>query len=51
MDAEDLRSEIRRVRRRFEMDDDPNEMINDFDAFRDELEMLVYRAVNEAQQE
>lgn len=51
VDAEDLRSEMRRVRRRFELDDDPNEMINDFDAFRDELETLVYREVNEAQQE
>ncbi|MEV7863727.1 AAA family ATPase [Streptomyces hirsutus] len=51
VDAEDLRSEIRRVRRRFELDDSPNEAISEFDAFRDELETLVYREVNEAQEE
>ncbi|WP_328687998.1 AAA family ATPase [Streptomyces phaeochromogenes] len=51
VDAEDLRSEIRRVRRRFELDDDPNDAISDFDAFRNELETLVYRDVNEAQEE
>ncbi|MCQ9179433.1 hypothetical protein KMT30_10405 [Streptomyces sp. IBSBF 2953] len=50
IDAEDLRSEIRRVRRRFELDDDPNEAIGDFDAFRDDLETLVYQQVNKAQE-
>ncbi|MEU1258770.1 hypothetical protein ACFCYF_37525 [Streptomyces chartreusis] len=50
LDAEEFRSEIRRVRRRFELDDEPGEAISDYDAFRDGLETLVYQQVNEAQE-
>ena len=50
VDAEALRSQIRATRRDFELDDDPTQPIGDFDAFRDALESLVYREVNEVQQ-
>lgn len=49
VDAEDLKSQIRGVRRTFELDDEPVEPIKDFGAFRDALDTLVYREVNEAQ--
>lgn len=50
VDAEDLKSQIRAVRREFELDDEPTEPIKDYGAFRDALETLVYREVNEAQE-
>lgn len=50
VDAEALRSQIRTTRRDFELDDDPTKSISDFDGFRDALEQLVYREVNEAQE-
>ncbi|MFA1543494.1 AAA family ATPase [Actinomadura monticuli] len=51
IDAEDLKSQIRTVRRTFELDEEPTEPIKDFRAFRDALETLVYREVNKAQEE
>ncbi|WFE53121.1 AAA family ATPase [Micromonospora sp. WMMD1155] len=50
VDAEELKSHIRTMRRDFELDEDPTEPINDFGAFRDALEALVYREVNEVQE-
>jgi hypothetical protein len=51
VDAEDLKSQIRAVRRTFELDEEQTEPIKDFGAFRNALEILVYREVNEAQEE
>ena len=51
LDAEDLKSQIRAVRRTFELDEEQTEPIKDFGAFRNALEILVYREVNEAQEE
>jgi putative AbiEii toxin of type IV toxin-antitoxin system len=50
VDAEDLKAQIRRVRRDFQLDEEPTEPIADFDGFRDTLETLVYREVNEVQE-
>ncbi|MEV6635465.1 hypothetical protein AB0M54_32425 [Actinoplanes sp. NPDC051470] len=50
VDAEALRSQIRTTRRDFELDDDPTKPIDDYNAFRDALEELVYREVNEVQE-
>lgn len=50
VDAEDLKSQIRDVRRRFELDEEQTEPIKDFEAFRDALETLAYREVNKAQE-
>lgn len=49
VDAEALKSQIRTMRRDFELDEDPTEPISDFGAFRDALEALAYREVNEVQ--
>lgn len=51
IDAEALRSQIRGVRRTFELDDEPTESIKDFPRLRDALEVLVYREVNDVQDE
>ncbi|MEV6348369.1 AAA family ATPase [Actinoplanes sp. NPDC051851] len=50
VDAEALRSQIRSTRREFGLDDDPTTPIADFGAFRDRLEELVYREVNDVQE-
>ena len=52
VDADALKSQIRATRRDFELDDDPTrpKPIGNFDAFRDALESLVCREVNEVQQ-
>jgi len=50
VDAEALKNQIRATRRDFELDDDPTRAISDFDAFRDALDALVYREVNEVQE-
>jgi hypothetical protein len=50
VDAEELKSQIRTVRRTFELDEEPTEPIKDFSAFQDALEALVYREVNDAQE-
>ncbi|MFJ4851463.1 AAA family ATPase [Streptomyces sp. NPDC088733] len=51
VDAEALRSEIRGIVRTFDLDDDPIEPITNFEAFRGALETLVYREVNDAQED
>ncbi|GLX95528.1 AAA family ATPase [Herbidospora sp. NBRC 101105] len=48
--AEDLKSHIRAIRRDFKLEDEPNEPISDFNAFRDALETLAYQQVNQVQQ-
>ncbi|OUD00115.1 AAA family ATPase [Streptosporangium minutum] len=48
--AEDVKSQIRTIRREFKLDDEPNEPISDFKAFRDALDMLVYHQVNQVQE-
>ncbi|ODB80637.1 MULTISPECIES: hypothetical protein [Micromonospora] len=50
VDAEDLKSQIRGVRRDFTLDDEPTEPIPDFPGFRSALDKLVYREINEAQE-
>ncbi|MFT7837786.1 AAA family ATPase [Saccharothrix sp. BKS2] len=50
LDSEELRAEIRKVRRRFNLDEDPVEPIDDFATFRDALEALAYHDVNSAQE-
>jgi hypothetical protein len=50
-DAEDLKAQIRAVQRDFDLDEEPTEQIKDFGAFRDALETLVYREINEAQEQ
>ncbi|MBQ1076755.1 hypothetical protein KBX06_26925, partial [Micromonospora sp. C31] len=50
IDAEDLRSQIRSVRRDFTLDDEPTEPIPDFPGFRSALDKLVYREINEVQE-
>ncbi|MBW4705171.1 AAA family ATPase [Micromonospora sp. RL09-050-HVF-A] len=50
IDAEDLRSQIRSVRRDFTLDDEPTEPIPDFPGFRGALDKLVYREINEVQE-
>ncbi|MFE0151034.1 ATP-dependent endonuclease [Nonomuraea sp. NPDC059007] len=47
--AEDLKSHIRAIRRDFKLEDEPNEPIEDFKAFRDALETLAYQQVNQVQ--
>ncbi|MFG1740265.1 AAA family ATPase [Micromonospora chalcea] len=49
VDAEELKSQIRTMRRDFELDEDPTAPINDFSSFRDALEALVYREINKVQ--
>ncbi|MFF5235388.1 hypothetical protein [Dactylosporangium sp. NPDC000521] len=46
IDAEDLKSQIRAVRRDFALDDEPMEPVTDFAAFRDAIDNLVYREIN-----
>ncbi|MFM9442131.1 AAA family ATPase [Streptomyces acidiscabies] len=48
-DAEDLKTQIRKLRRDFDLDEEPLDPISDFPAFRDALQALVYRQVNAAQ--
>ncbi|MEU3645224.1 AAA family ATPase [Lentzea sp. NPDC034063] len=50
VDAEDLKSHIRGMRRNFQLEDEPTEPINDFKAFRRALDTLVYREVNVVQE-
>ena len=50
IDAEDLKSQIRGVRRDFTLDDEPTERIADFSGFRSALDKLVYREINEVQE-
>jgi predicted ATP-dependent endonuclease of OLD family len=50
VDAEVMKSQIRAMRRDFELDDDPTESIADFDSFRDALEALAYSEVNDVQE-
>lgn len=45
LESEDLKSRTRQVRRRFELDEEPNAQIEDFDDFRSILDTLVYGAV------
>lgn len=49
VDAEALRSTMRGIRRAHKLDDDPTEPIKDYVAFRDALEVLAYREINEVQ--
>lgn len=49
VDAEALRSQIRTMRRTFDLDEDHGEPVKDFDRFRSSLETLVYREIIEAQ--
>ncbi|MGY0231986.1 ATP-dependent nuclease [Longispora urticae] len=51
VDAEELRSQIRSVRRQFGLDDDPTDYIEDFADFRNALESLVYREINDVQED
>jgi len=51
LDAEDFRSQIRKVRRDFALEEDPAEAIEDFSRFRDALQTLAYREVNAVQQQ
>lgn len=50
IDAEDLKGQIRAVRRDFTLDDEPTEQIADFPGFRSALDKLAYREVNEVQE-
>jgi hypothetical protein len=50
VDAEALKAQIRTVQRDFELDENPTDPIDDFGAFRDALEALVYREVNDVQE-
>jgi hypothetical protein len=43
VDAEDLKGQIRTMRRTFELDEEPTEPIKNFRAFRDALETLIYQ--------
>jgi len=49
VDADDLRSQLRTLRRNFALDEEPRDRIDDFSAFQDALQKLAYRPVNEAQ--
>ncbi|MEU9136908.1 AAA family ATPase [Streptomyces sp. NPDC048404] len=49
VDAEDLRSRLRALRRDFALDEEPLDLIDDFPAFQDVLQSLAYRPVNAAQ--
>jgi hypothetical protein len=50
IDAEDLKGQMRKIRRTFHLDDDLLEPIDDFNDFRDALEALAYREINMAQE-
>jgi hypothetical protein len=49
VDAEDLKAQIRGVRRSFKLDEELTDPVDDYAAFRNALEVLVYREVNEVQ--
>ncbi|WP_419664766.1 ATP-dependent nuclease [Streptomyces sp. 2-1] len=49
VDAEDLRSQTRAVRRDFSLDEEPLDLIDDYEAFQEALQSLAYRPVNAAQ--
>ncbi|WP_406841874.1 AAA family ATPase (plasmid) [Streptomyces sp. AHU1] len=51
VDAEDLRSQLRALRRDFTLDEEPLDPIHDFPAFQDALQALAYRPVNAAQEQ
>jgi hypothetical protein len=42
---------MREVRRKFELDDEPTELIGDFDDFREALDGLVYSEVIGSQED
>jgi predicted ATP-dependent endonuclease of OLD family len=50
IDSEDFKASVRAVRRTFALDDELGEPVEDFTAFRDALETLVYHEVNEVQE-
>ncbi|MFI8351430.1 AAA family ATPase [Streptomyces sp. NPDC085596] len=50
VDAEDLRSQLRSMRRDFILDEEPLHPIHNFAAFQDALQALAYRPVNAAQE-
>ncbi|MGW6521736.1 AAA family ATPase [Streptomyces sp. NPDC054962] len=49
VDAEDLRSQLRALRRDFALDEEPLDLIDDFASFQESLQSLAYRPVNAAQ--
>lgn len=51
VDSEELRHEILKMRREFMLDEDPAEPVEEFVEFRAALTRLVYREVNEVQEQ
>ncbi|GGN98844.1 AAA family ATPase [Microbispora bryophytorum] len=49
-EAEEVKGQIRKIRRQFELDDEPIEPIADYEDFREALETLVYRQLNGVQE-
>ncbi|MFE3379904.1 hypothetical protein [Streptomyces anulatus] len=49
VDAEDLRSQLRALRRDCALDEEPLDLIDDFESFQEALQSLAYRPMNAPQ--